>query len=68
MDIRYEKIDELLLDVRRMAEIKIVKHGGVRKNLLYSRIPCVISKYGRQLLEKSWCVRENPTTVMVITQ
>ena len=36
------KIAKVLLDVRRMAEIKIVKHGGgVRNKLLYSRIPCV---------------------------
>ena len=53
------KIAEVLLDARRMAEIKIVKHGGVRKNLLYLRIPAV----GEELV----CARD-PTTVTIVTQ
>ena len=38
------------------------------KELTVFEATMCIRKYGRQLLKKSWCVREKPTTVTIVTQ
>lgn len=38
----------------------IVKYGGVRKKIVVFEDSMCTRKCGMQLMEKSWCVQENP--------
>ena len=62
MDIRYSEKDLQLARDWDSETWRSSKELAVFEDTMYIR------KYGRQLLEKSWCVRENPTTVTIITQ
>ena len=45
---------------------KVTSMEKFRKEM-YSRLPCIIKKYGRRRLESRWCAKESPKTLPIDT-